>query len=133
MKLLSILIIGLFFSGTHSNIEEKTDFELIVFEGSDWCSNCRQFESAVLSDERFIEYLEKEHIKLTKVDFPQREKLSPEQQEINRKYAEKYQFAGVFPTIVLSRINNSSYINLNFRNQTIDQFIQLIVDSIEAI
>ena len=133
MKFISLLLLALFLSNAPVNIEEETDFELVVFEGSDWCSSCRQFENQILSDNAFREYLEQENIKLTKVDFPQRKKLSKEQEEINKKYARKYQFTGVFPTIVLSRTDTHAYKNLNFRNQTTDQFIQLIVDSIETI
>lgn len=133
MKLISLLIIVLFFSNVPVNVEEPTDFELVVFEGSDWCSNCRRFETQVLSDNVFVEYLDKENIKLTKIDFPQRKKLTREQEKTNKQYAEKYKFTGVFPTIILSKTDTLSFKNLSYRNQTTDQFIQQIVDSMKSI
>lgn len=133
MKTISLLIIAVFFSSVHVNVEKQTDFELVVFEGSDWCSNCRRFKKKVLSDNAFQGYLDKENIKLTKIDFPQRKKLTREQEMINKKYAEKYKFTGVFPTIILSKTDTRSYINLSYTNQTTDQFIQQIVDSMKTI
>lgn len=131
MKFLSFLMITLFFSNVHVNLENQAVFELIVFEGSDWCTNCRRLEKQVLSDDDFKKYLDDENIKLTKIDFPQRKKLSKEQEETNKEYALKYQFVGVFPTIILSRIDTLSYRNLSYTNYTPEEFIRQIDDSLK--
>lgn len=133
MKFISLFLIAIVFSNVNLSYEKPADFELIVFEGSDWCSNCRNLNKQVLSDEEFLKYLKKENIKLTKIDFPQRKKLTKEQEKINREYAQKYKFVGVFPTVILSRTDKQSYKNLSFTNQTADQFIQQIVDSLNTI
>lgn len=105
---------------------EKVDnnYELIVFEGSDWCSNCKKFERNILNDSLVINYLEKEKIEVLKIDFPQRKKLSKEQKNSNKKYAEKYNFKGLFPTIILSRTDTILYTEISSKNMNSLAFIK---------
>ncbi len=88
-------------------------YTLIVFEGSDWCVYCDKFNKDVLSDKIFTDYLQKKGITMVKVDFPQRVKQSREVKERNRQFAEKYDFEGVFPTIVISA--NQEYKKLYYK------------------
>lgn len=87
-------------------------YTLIVFEGSDWCSVCRKFEKEILKDSTVIAYLQENNIKVKKIDFPQRKKMSKEQKETNKKYAEKYNFKGRFPTIVFTSSKKEKYYTL---------------------
>lgn len=106
--------------------EEENTFKLVVFEGSDWCSNCRKFEKNILQDSLVIDFLQKEKIQIIRVDFPQKKKISKEQEQINKQYAEKYQFEGVFPTIVLSRTDTLLYNKLSSSHLTPSEFIKQI-------
>lgn len=90
-------------NGNRFNGLERPALQLIVFEGSDWCSNCRHFERYVLSDSLFQSFLSTQQIELVKVDFPQRKKLDATTLSNNKKLASQYQFDGSFPTIILAR------------------------------
>lgn len=96
----------------------RMEYELIVFEGSDWCQNCRKLEKNVISDTLFGRFLTQNNIKLIRIDFPQRKILSKVQMQSNQVLAEKFQFNGVFPTIILSRTDTFSYNKLNFKNSS---------------
>lgn len=76
--------------------------QLLVFEGSDWCVNCIQFEKKVLKNKRFQTFLQENNILLIRVDFPQRKKLNEAKAAENGRLAKKYGFAGIFPTVILS-------------------------------
>ena len=133
MKTVSLLAIILLSFKFQVNHEKTPSFELIVFEGSDWCINCIKLEEKILSDSVFINFLEKENIKIIKIDFPQRIKETKEQKRINKSYAEKYEFTGVFPTVVISRTEPFSYKKLTYENSTISQFIEQIYESLKEI
>ena len=55
---------------------QDQDYTLLVFEGSDWCANCRRLNKKVLSTSEIQNFLDKKSIALQKVDFPQRKKTS---------------------------------------------------------
>ena len=88
---------------TYAQTESKA-FELIIFEGSDWCSNCVRLEKNVLSNPGFESFLLERNIKLKRIDFPQRKLLDKEHMAYNVSVAEKYLFDGVFPTLLLIEI-----------------------------
>lgn len=90
----------------------ENTYTLIVFEGSDWCSVCRKFEKEILKNSTVITYLQENNIKVKRIDFPQRKKMSKEQKEANKKYAEKYNFKGLFPTIVFTYSKKEKYYTL---------------------
>ncbi len=125
MKTLFVLFIGIFALSTVS-VKEST-LSLIVFEGSDWCSSCRKFEKNILNDVSVIKFLQEEGITITKIDFPQRKKLTKEQKKINRHYSERYQFEGVFPTIILSRTDTLLYHELQVPEMDPTQFIERLM------
>ena len=98
------------------------EYELVVFEGSDWCSSCRKFEKEILKDSAVISFLETNKIELVKVDFPQRKKLPEDEKIKNQELAEKYQFKGVFPSIIL--VTNDKFIELKSSNNNPEEFIE---------
>lgn len=112
---------------------ESPGYELIIFEGSDWCPNCRRLHSEILEDIELLKFLEKEGIELTIIDFPQRKKLTETEEHKNRDYAVKYQFEGTFPTIIISEINTDSFKKISYTNQTTDKFIQQLSAKLKAL
>ena len=96
---------------------------LIVFQGSDWCPNCIRFDEHILQDDAFKTYLKKHKIEIALVDFPQKIKLSKQQQAKNDSIADRYQFDGSFPTILIARNDTLIYKELQYSNQTTAQMI----------
>ena len=94
-----LILICSFLSFTTSS--STTKFQLVVFEGSDWCSSCRIFENEILKDSTVNNFLDSNHIEVIRVDFPQRKKIDAEKEKQNKLMAEKYEFKGVFPTVIL--------------------------------
>ena len=102
---------------------------LLIFAGSDWCAPCIRFEKQVLSQARFLEYA-KSHLVILKADFPQRKKLSPEEEKQNDSLAEQFNPKGEFPKLVLLREDKSVVSTLTYSNQSSDEFISQIKDSL---
>lgn len=98
--------------------EPEGKFQLIIFEGSDWCSNCRHLERNVISDSMFQSFIKQHHIELVIVDFPQRKKQDETTKKLNKEMAGKYQFDGSFPTIVLSRKDTSLYRRIHYSQKS---------------
>lgn len=75
---------------------------LLVFSGSDWCSNCRRLDKSVFQQQEFKNFATK-NLVLLSADFPMKKKnrLSKEQTEHNESLAKKYNKKGVFPTVLL--------------------------------
>lgn len=127
--LLSFLLTVVFpASGNKGNPEYK----LIVFEGSDWCVNCIRFEKTILSDALFINYTNRNHIEIERIDFPQHKKLSKSQIEYNTSVAEKYAFEGLFPTIILAKTGVKRIIKIDYNNQNSEELISLIQIKIQS-
>jgi thioredoxin-related protein len=72
---------------------------LLDFTGSDWCGWCIRLHKEVFSKPEFAEYAKK-NLVLVEVDFPNKKKLSKEQQEANQALQKKYAVRG-YPTIIL--------------------------------
>ena len=72
---------------------------LLDFTGSDWCGWCIRLNKEVFSKPEFAEYAKK-NLVLVEVDFPNKKKLSNEQQTANRELEKKYAVRG-YPTIIL--------------------------------
>ncbi len=113
-----IFISALFISlvSLMSSIQNTAQYKLIVFEGSDWCSNCIRFEKNILSDTAFLKKAEEWNIVVEKIDFPQRKKLSTEEEKHNASVAEKYSFEGIFPTIVLANSDTDTFQKINYQS-----------------
>jgi thioredoxin-related protein len=118
----SLLVPVLFLTfGFTNQINPSERYNLIIFEGSDWCVNCIRLEKKILNDVSFNEYLIQKNIKLIKIDFPQRKKITEGQQLNNRQFAEKYNFEGVFPTIIISRSDTLFFDKIYYQNQSVEE------------
>lgn len=116
------------------HVAQDTTFELLVFEGSDWCHNCQRLEQYVLSDSIFTLEIQKMGIALQRVDFPQRKKLSKETRQRNEALAKRYGFDGSFPTLILARPNRSLFKKINHRpDESIGQLLESLQQSTAAL
>lgn len=132
---LRLLLLLLIFSsfGFTSPTEEEVTYRLFVFEGSDWCHNCRRLEKEILSQDSFQEFLQTHGIALQKVDFPQRGKLSKAQRKENARIADAYQFQGEFPTLVLAREDEERFEHLSYQHQAQEELQARILEKLALI
>ena len=112
---------------------DQSKYKLIVFEGSDWCPNCRRLEKNILSDTSFLKQLEKMSVNIERIDFPQRKKLTKSIQEYNNSVADKYAFDGSFPTIILALNETMSFQKINYSNQTTGEILSQIKSNIDIL
>lgn len=112
---------------------EGYSFRLIIFEGSDWCPNCRRLEKNILNDSVFLLKMKSAAIQLERVDFPQRKKLSAEVIESNQKKAGEYGFDGQFPTLIISRIDTLIFRKIAFTNQSPEELANQILMTSELL
>ncbi|MGY5352305.1 thioredoxin fold domain-containing protein [Wenyingzhuangia sp. IMCC45533] len=104
-----VILFALFTCLSHA---QKSNYKLVVFEGSDWCVNCLKLDKKVLKNDEFTAFVHQKNIIVTKVDFPQKTKLSKEQKKRNKELAKKYQFKGAFPTLILVNSTTQNYVEL---------------------
>jgi thioredoxin-related protein len=128
MKLLASLLLVAFLNAPTRSLPPL--YKLYVFEGSDWCTNCKRLDKNVLSQQDFQDFLRTQHIELVLVDFPQRKKLSKEQREINEKIAEKFAFEGIYPTLVVEKTEGLSYTRLTYQNESVGEFSQKLQNTL---
>ncbi|MGQ1788351.1 MULTISPECIES: thioredoxin fold domain-containing protein [unclassified Saccharicrinis] len=133
MRLLLILFLSFSFLNIVGIDNLRPSYQLIVFEGSDWCVNCIRIEKKVLGQPDFMEFLKHNNIQLIRVDFPQRIKMSKEQKRFNSDLAEKYNFDGTYPSIVISQTGSSEFKKITYKNQSIEEFCNNILTEIEFI
>ncbi len=81
--------------------EAKANHKLLLldFTGSDWCGYCFQLDKAILSQQQFKDYANK-NLVLVEIDFPRRKAQSVDVQKQNQELAERYQIDG-FPTLIV--------------------------------
>lgn len=103
--------------------QDKSNYKLIVFEGSDWCSNCLRLERNVLTQEAFADYRKEASLEVERIDFPQRNEQDEATKSYNAKVAEQYEFKGVFPTVLLVNSNNGEVHQIPYRKEDVQQFI----------
>ena len=103
--------------------QDKANYKLIVFEGSDWCSNCLRLERNVLSQASFTEYSSSVSLEIERIDFPQRNEQDEATRVYNAEVAEKYEFKGIFPTVLLVDNSNGEVHQIPYRKEDVDQFI----------
>jgi hypothetical protein len=130
-SLISVILFRSF--GFTNQIEVSEKYHLIIFEGSDWCANCIRLERNILKDTTFIKYLNHKNIKLVKVDFPQRKQLSKEQKFNNAQIAEKYNFEGVYPTIIISRTDTLFFEKIYYLNQSAEEIKAVIQHKLQIL
>jgi thiol-disulfide isomerase/thioredoxin len=110
-----------------SATQKKSPMILYVFSGSDWCTSCIKLERKVLSDSLFLEKLVQHDLKLEKIDFPQRIKLSTEVKKYNESIAEKFGFNGVFPTLILFSSVSGKHKLITYENEPPIAFSQRVI------
>nr|WP_299388602.1 thioredoxin family protein [Allomuricauda sp.] len=118
------LLVLILFSFSPNKVEIQ--YKLILFEGSDWCVNCIRLERNVLSNERFVQFAEAKGIAVERIDFPQRKELDEATREYNANMAEKYNFQGVFPTLILEKTDSGQTTILEYLDQSCSDFIAQI-------
>lgn len=123
-RILLFFCLSLFVYG--ESYAQTDDYKLIVFEGSDWCSNCIRFDKTILRDSTFSNFINENNIYIEHIDFPQRKKLDKTTQSYNASIAEKYNFKGVFPTVLLIVRNTNYVFSIDYSNQSSQEFIALI-------
>lgn len=106
---------------------------LFVFTGSDWCRECKRLKKKVLEDGAFTQLMKDHQIRVELIDFPQRKKLDVKIVQRNELIAEKYNFDGVFPTLVLSPKHTNAFQRLYYRNEAGAIFSQKIVDELRKL
>ena len=86
---------------TKAQTQAKAEKKLVMldFTGSDWCGWCIKLHKEVFSQPEFIEYAAK-NIVAVEVDFPNKKKLSEEQQKANEALSKKYSVRG-YPTLII--------------------------------
>ncbi|GAA0195311.1 hypothetical protein GCM10009122_59430 [Fulvivirga kasyanovii] len=136
--ILIILLVGAAFVAKAQ--EWQTDFEgakamagkegrniILVFQGSDWCAPCIKLDKDVWSTEEFQAYA-KDHYVMLQADFPRKKQnaLPLEQQEHNRKLAEKYNKNGYFPFVVVLDEGGEVLGETGYKKMTPKEYIDLL-------
>lgn len=106
---------------------------LYVFEGSDWCTHCARLEKNILTNEAFLKEIGLLNIKLERIDFPQRAKLSPEIKKYNDKIAEKFGFDGTFPTLILAGMDSEKARKIIYHNESVAEMLQMIRNNLNLL
>ncbi|NKI33020.1 thioredoxin family protein [Croceivirga thetidis] len=90
---------------------------LLVFSGSDWCIPCMKLERNIWESEAFKSYA-KENLVLYRADFPQKKKnkLAEELTNSNKVLAEKYNYKGYFPLVVLLDSKGNTLGEMGYEN-----------------
>lgn len=127
-----VLLLTLSLQG-YAKQSEEDNLKLIIFQGSDWCSKCIKLEKTILSDSTFQKYLNQNNIDMELVDFPQRKKMDEIQKEKNKSIAEKYDFSGSFPTILLVNGEKNIVSSIVFNNQKVADFVVEIEQKLQSI
>ncbi|MFM6984386.1 MAG: thioredoxin family protein [Chitinophagaceae bacterium] len=125
MKFLTILFCLTF---SNSLFLDQPSKKLIVFTGSDWCPNCKQFDQSVLKDSLFLRFIQQNKIQLEIVDFPQRSFQSDSVKQENIKKADYFDFEGEFPSIYLFNLNDSSVRQIDYNRENPEMFCKSLLN-----
>ena len=125
------IFLSLSLATSSTNTLQNKTYKLIIFEGSDWCANCIRFNTTIIENPDFITYAKAHHITIEHIDFPQKKSLSKTTETYNASIAEKYNFNGVFPTLILVN-GDTSYQTLSYKNESTQEFIALLKSKIEV-
>jgi hypothetical protein len=141
--MLKILLISLYVltSSKHENkngitvyANDSSSFSVLyVFEGSDWCTNCRRLEKNILSDTAFLALLDSNRVLIERLDFPQRKKLSRETVSYNQYMSEKLGFNGDFPTLVIYSRKSQKYATLRYSNEDTTEFSRALLGELKKL
>ncbi|WCL79968.1 thioredoxin family protein [Saprospira sp. CCB-QB6] len=102
---------------------------LLVFSGSDWCAPCKRLHKEVLSQDAFLQLVDKEFSYLY-LDFPVRKKNKKLQGEAiraeNEALSEKYNPFAQFPTVVLLSPQGDVLGEIKYHHEGPDFFIEAL-------
>lgn len=100
---------------------------ILVFSGSDWCKPCIILHEKVLVTDTFSTWA-KTNAVLVSVDFPRLKKnaLPKELVKQNEMLADRFNPTGVFPLFLILTPEEKIIGNVEFHNDTPEQFILLI-------
>lgn len=107
-------------------------YQLLIFEGSDWCRICIKLEQTILSNDAFINFSKEQQIELIRLDFPQGISLDQKTQDFNASMAEKYNFDGSFPTLLLVNETGEEIKKITYRNESLSDFLGIMVNTLEG-
>ncbi|MBL6447750.1 thioredoxin family protein [Fulvivirga sp. 29W222] len=115
------------FEGAKAAAEKEDRNIVLVFQGSDWCAPCIKLDKEVWSTEEFQAYA-KDHYVMLQADFPRKKQnaLPEEQQQHNRKLAEKYNKNGYFPFVVVLDENGAVLGETGYKKMTPKEYISLL-------
>lgn len=128
-----LFILCCFGMGFKANSGIQSRVVLYVFEGSDWCTNCARLEKKILADTGFQREISLLNIKMERIDFPQRIKLSSEIKEYNDRVAEKFGFDGTFPTLIIVRTDTDQYRRIDYQNESADEMLLKIRNNLKLL
>lgn len=100
--------------------------KLVIFTGSDWCPNCKQFDKSILKDSSFIKYTLNHQIQVELVDFPQRSFQSDSLKQANIKSADFFNFNGQFPSVYLLNLKDSSVRKIDYNHDSPVEFCKAL-------
>jgi thioredoxin-related protein len=112
MKLLALTLFSSFilsssiwttnFDDAKKTAQEKHEFIVLNFSGSDWCVPCIRLHKDIFDSDDFKNYAA-DHLILVNADFPRLKKnqLSKDQIKLNEALADKYNPKGIFPLTLL--------------------------------
>ena len=129
MKILLVSILFLLQGGlqpTYFSVVKKAQSEnkpiLLVFSGSDWCSNCIKLKTNVFEKEDF-KVLQSEKFEMYTADFPRTKKTVEDQRTLdNEMLADKFNPKGQFPFILLLDNNQNVLKKTSGKLNTVDAF-----------
>ena len=129
MKILLVSILFLLqgeLQPTYFSVVKKAQSEnksiLLVFSGSDWCSNCIKLKTNVFEKEDF-KVLQSEKFEMYTADFPRTKKTVGDQRTLdNEMLADKFNPKGQFPFILLLDNNQNVLKKTSGKLNTVDAF-----------
>lgn len=129
MKILLVSILFLLqgeLQPTYFSVVKKAQSEnkpiLLVFSGSDWCSNCIKLKTNVFEKEDF-KVLQSEKFEMYTADFPRTKKTVEDQRTLdNEMLADKFNPKGQFPFILLLDNNQNVLKKTSGKLNTVDAF-----------
>lgn len=101
---------------------------VLVFQGSDWCAPCIKLDRDVWSTKEFQDFA-RDHFIMLQADFPRKKQnaLPDEQQEHNRKLAERYNRNGYFPFVVVLDQEGRVLGETGYKKMTPREYIELLM------
>ena len=132
MSFKPIFLFLIIFSFSVFSYAQDKPYKLIIFEGSDWCSNCIRFDKKILSQQIFKDSISEHNIVVERIDFPQRKTQDKSTQAYNSSVADRHNFKGIFPTILIVDASSKIVANIAYQNQDAITFTALITSKIPA-